>query len=95
MASKKQVLDSLYHYRAEVVSVYDGDTCTLDIDLGMDVWIRGAEKVTGRESRDYSARLDRRQCGVAAVVQRQARKVWLLSRDLVGGKNFGEMAEHE
>lgn len=26
-----------YHYRAIVVSVYDGDTVTVDIDLGLDV----------------------------------------------------------
>ena len=25
----------LYHYRAHVVSVYDGDTCTADFDLGL------------------------------------------------------------
>ncbi len=36
--------EHLYHYRAEVVSVYDGDTCTLDIDLGLGIWTRG-EKV--------------------------------------------------
>ena len=34
----------LYHYRAIVQSVYDGDTCTVDIDLGLNTWIRG-EKV--------------------------------------------------
>ncbi|AFH48130.1 Hypothetical protein IALB_0418 [Ignavibacterium album JCM 16511] len=34
----------LYHYRAKVISVYDGDTCTLDIDLGLHTWIRG-EKI--------------------------------------------------
>lgn len=32
---------SLYHYRARVVSVYDGDTCTVDIDLGLTLWKRG------------------------------------------------------
>jgi hypothetical protein len=26
---------SLYHYKAKVTSVYDGDTCTVDIDLGI------------------------------------------------------------
>ncbi|MGQ9643147.1 MAG: thermonuclease family protein [Ignavibacterium sp.] len=34
----------LYHYKAKVVSVYDGDTCTIDIDLGLHAWIRG-EKI--------------------------------------------------
>jgi len=29
----------LYHYRANVVDVYDGDTITCNIDLGMGVWL--------------------------------------------------------
>jgi micrococcal nuclease len=32
---------TLYHYKAIVTSVYDGDTCTVDIDLGLSAWIRG------------------------------------------------------
>lgn len=58
---------SLYHYRAEVASVYDGDTIRADIDLGLEVWIRntplrlygintpeirGAEKQAGYKARD-------------------------------------------
>src|SRR5262245_60436033 len=34
----------LYHYRAAVTAVHDGDTCTVDLDLGLGVWARG-EKV--------------------------------------------------
>lgn len=60
--------DKLYYYRAEIVSVYDGDTCTVDIDLGLGVWMRGEklrllrinapemrgdEKVAGKASRDF------------------------------------------
>ncbi|KAA3612298.1 MAG: nuclease [Calditrichaeota bacterium] len=59
---------TLFHYRAKVVSVYDGDTCRVDIDLGLGTWVhnesirlhrinapemRGAEKVQGKLSRDY------------------------------------------
>jgi micrococcal nuclease len=36
--------ENLYHYRATVTDVYDGDTCTVDIDLGLKTWVRG-EKV--------------------------------------------------
>ena len=32
---------SLYHYAANVISVYDGDTITVDIDLGMSLWKKG------------------------------------------------------
>ena len=61
-------MDKLYHYRAHVLSVYDGDTATLDFDLGMKMMIkkervrlsrinapevRGKEKVEGKLSRDF------------------------------------------
>jgi len=59
---------SLYHYEAVVRSVYDGDTCTVDLDLGLNVWlrgekirlhrinapeVRGAEREAGLRSRDF------------------------------------------
>ena len=59
---------SLYHYRGVIVSVYDGDTVTVDLDLGLKVWargqvlrlygidtpeIRGAERPAGVKVRDF------------------------------------------
>ncbi|MGH7494385.1 MAG: thermonuclease family protein [bacterium] len=59
---------SLYHYRALVVGVYNGDTCTVDIDLGLNCWLRsqklrlhrinapemkGEEKAAGTPARDF------------------------------------------
>lgn len=59
---------SLYCYRAKVISVYDGDTCKVDIDLGLGIWkrseklrfarinapeLRGAEREKGLAARDY------------------------------------------
>ena len=59
---------NLYNYRAVVQSVYDGDTCTVDIDLGLGTWVRGekvrlyrinapelrgAEREEGLKSRDF------------------------------------------
>jgi micrococcal nuclease len=56
-----------YIYRALCVSVYDGDTITVDVDLGFGVWmhgqklrlfginapeVRGDEREAGLESRD-------------------------------------------
>ncbi|MEX2579912.1 MAG: thermonuclease family protein [Verrucomicrobiales bacterium] len=36
-------LDHLYEYRARVTDVYDGDTVTVDVDLGFNVWIHAEE----------------------------------------------------
>jgi len=35
---------NLYYYQARLASVYDGDTCRLDIDLGLNIW-RKNEKI--------------------------------------------------
>lgn len=58
----------LYFYRAKVVSVYDGDTCRVDIDLGFNTFLRrekirlsginapelrGEEREAGLRSRDF------------------------------------------
>ena len=58
----------LYHYRATITAVYDGDTCAADVDLGFKVTvrgekirlarinapeIRGANRKAGLESRDF------------------------------------------
>ena len=58
----------LYYYRALVKYVYDGDTVTADIDLGLHAWVhdekirlarintpelRGDEREQGLQSRDY------------------------------------------
>jgi len=64
----KSMETTLYHYRAVVRKVYDGDTCTVDIDLGLGSWfhgeklrlyginapeVRGVERPTGLRSRDF------------------------------------------
>jgi micrococcal nuclease len=59
---------SLYIYRANVVDVYDGDTVTVDVDLGFYMWLHkrefrlyginapevtGIEKAEGEKARDF------------------------------------------
>jgi micrococcal nuclease len=59
---------NLYYYKAVVKSVYDGDTCDVDIDLGLHTWIKdeklrlnrinapevtGKQKSAGIKSRDF------------------------------------------
>lgn len=34
------MIDSLYHYKAIVKRVVDGDTVDLDVSLGFDIWIK-------------------------------------------------------
>ena len=36
--------DNLYHYKAFVTKVYDGDTITVEIDLGLKTFVKG-EKI--------------------------------------------------
>jgi micrococcal nuclease len=58
----------LYYYAAHVTSVYDGDTITVDVDLGLGVWrhnqsirlwkvntpeVRGPEREQGLKVRDF------------------------------------------
>mgnify|MGYP001080704049 CR=1 FL=1 len=40
-------MKNLYHYRAEVISVYDGDTMTLMIDMGMKHFARVKIRMIG------------------------------------------------
>ena len=54
---------SLYHYRAIVQSVYDGDTCTVDIDLGLHSWLHG-EKIRLYRINAPEVRGDERQAGL-------------------------------
>ncbi len=61
-------MENLYHYRGRVIKVYDGDTITVDIDLGFKISmnrqkfrlyrintpeVRGPEKAQGIISRDW------------------------------------------
>jgi len=62
------VIESLYHYKALITSVYDGDTVTATVDLGLFIKkekvkirlyginapeLRGETLKQGRESRDF------------------------------------------
>ncbi|MEW8508937.1 MAG: thermonuclease family protein [Candidatus Thiodiazotropha sp.] len=70
-----------YTYRAIVTGVYDGDTVTVDIDLGLSTWVhgeklrlhridapevRGADRPAGLESRDW---LREKVLGKTVIIQ--------------------------
>ncbi len=52
-----------YHYKAIVKSVYDGDTCTVDIDLGLGTWIKG-EKLRLYRINTPELRKEEREAGL-------------------------------
>lgn len=68
MAKHENMEDKRYFYSAIVRDVYDGDTCTVDIDLGLGAWVhgeklrlhridtpelRGADRPRGLVARDF------------------------------------------
>ena len=81
--------EHLYHYRAEVTSVYDGDTCTLTIDLGLHLKIedekvrlsrinapevRGEERPEGLVARDWlRERIEGRQVWIQTIKDKKGK----------------------
>jgi micrococcal nuclease len=79
----------LFHYNAQVQSVYDGDTCRVDIDLGLGAWIRneklrlvrinapeitGGSAAAGAVSRDYlRSRILGREIIIETIKDRQGK----------------------
>ena len=66
------MFDRLYYYKAKITAVYDGDTCTADLDLGLSTSrigekirlsrinapeVRGASRQEGLISRDFQRNL--------------------------------------
>ena len=56
---------NMYCYKAIVKSVYDGDTCTVDIDLGLKTWVHG-EKIRLSRINAPELRGEERPKGLAA-----------------------------
>lgn len=78
-----------YAYQATVVSVYDGDTITADVDLGFNVWlkgetfrlyginapeVRGSERPLGLLTRDWlRSRIDGRQITIKTIADKKGK----------------------
>lgn len=67
-AEHLRIRSKLYYYAAHVTAVYDGDTCTVNVDMGLGIWkhnqtirlwkvntpeLRGPEREQGIEVRDF------------------------------------------
>ena len=47
----------MYHYRARLVRVVDGDTIDVDIDLGFDIWLKKQRiRLAGIDTPEYRTR---------------------------------------
>lgn len=76
IAKSREVIKCAYTYNAKVVSVYDGDTITVDIDLGLKTFIKG-EKI--------------RLFGInAPEVRGESRAMGIISRDWLRAKILGK-----
>ena len=62
---KPTVVAPSYTYRAVVVSVYDGDTITVDVDCGFGVWLKG-QKIRLASINTPEVRGDERDEGLEA-----------------------------
>lgn len=40
MFGEENIVEKLYYYKAKVIKVYDGDTITVDVDLGFKIVLR-------------------------------------------------------
>ena len=79
----------LYQYNAFVTSVYDGDTCTMNIDLGLGTWLhgekirlarincpelRGEERPDGLIARDFLRdKIDGRQVLISTIKDKKGK----------------------
>lgn len=79
--NKFNMTEPAYTYRATVTGVYDGDTITVDLDLGLNTWLhsqtirlarinaaelKGSNKLKGQAARDW---LRRRLLNQSIIVQ--------------------------
>ncbi len=68
-----------YLYNAKITSVYDGDTVTADVDLGMKVWVKGVKlRLYGIDTPEL--RGDEREAG---IVSRDALRAKILHKEVV------------
>ena len=69
--------DSLFHYRARIVDVYDGDTVTAEVDLGFRIQITEKFRLLGINTPEV--RGEEREQG---LVSRDALRDKILGKDL-------------
>lgn len=69
----------MYTYKAYVVSVYDGDTITVDIDLGFDVHLKGLKvRLYGINSPEI-----RGETKALGIISRDALRNRIFNKDII------------
>lgn len=96
----------MFEYAAELVSMYDGDTVRLDIDLGLDVWVRNVpcrvngidcpemKTKAGKEARAFAKEIF--PVGTKVMVKtlkdkREKYGRWLVEITLPNGESYASM----
>jgi micrococcal nuclease len=74
-----QTPNRLYHYQAHITAVYDGDTVTADVDLGLHIWTRG-EKLRLHRINAPEVRGEQRTAG---LLSRDFLREQVLDKDVV------------
>src|SRR3569623_230045 len=89
MADTLNIEGMKYHYDAIVRAVHDGDTCTVDIDLGLNTWVHGeklrlhrinapelfgASRVAGAAARDFLSAQINGKASIIATIKDQREK---------------------
>lgn len=95
-----------YWYSCSVVSVYDGDTMRIDIDLGFNTWlrnipirlarinapeIRGSERELGIEARDFLRNLVESASDVLVHTKEKGKYGRWIAEVIVDGANVSDM----
>ncbi len=95
----------LYHYAAVVKKVYDGDTCTVDIDMGLGCWVhnekirlyrinapevRGPQRSQGLLSRDFlRSKIDKKKVLLKTVRDKKGKYGRYLGEIWLNDENGG------
>ena len=73
------MLDKLYYYKANITAVYDGDTCTANLDLGLST-LRIGEKIRLSRINAPEVRGSSRQQG---LISRDFLRNLILNKDIL------------
>lgn len=99
--------DCFYTYRAQVVSVYDADTITVNVDLGFNTWrhnerirlaridapeVTGTEKVFGIPAREYlKSLIHNKTITIKTVKDKKGKFGRYIAEIYLGGENINDL----